>query len=206
MQLEEALRQVSDIRRQMARSELFRGYRSITVAFSGVAGLAAAAFQPLWVPTPEIQLGRYLGLWLVVAAAILAATGAQIYWQAQRSGSRLARQQTLLAVEQFLPSVVVGALATLCVWRGAPQVGWILPGLWALFFGLGICASHRLLPRHVLWVAFYYMACGCLCLSVGNGAHALSPWLMGISFGGGQLLGAAVLYWTLERDDVSYAS
>ncbi|MDP6581997.1 MAG: hypothetical protein QF681_15190, partial [Vicinamibacterales bacterium] len=68
MQLDEALRQISDIRHHMARSEVFRGYRSMTVGFSGVSGLLAAAFQPLWVPSPASELGRYLGLWLSVAA------------------------------------------------------------------------------------------------------------------------------------------
>jgi hypothetical protein len=28
----------------------------------------------------------------------------------------------------------------------------------------------------------------------------LSPWAMGVPFGVGQLLAAAVLYWTLERN------
>ena len=70
MQLDEALRQISDIRQQMARSDVFRGYRSITVVFSGAAGLSAAALQPQWVASPELELGRYLGLWLGVAGAV----------------------------------------------------------------------------------------------------------------------------------------
>ena len=37
----------------------------------------------------------------------------------------------------------------------------------------------------------------------GQGDNAFSPWQMGISFGGGQLLGAMILYWTLERTDVA---
>ena len=53
MELREALRQISDIRRQMARSQVFRGYRSVTVGFSGILGLLAAAFQPLWIASPE---------------------------------------------------------------------------------------------------------------------------------------------------------
>ena len=47
MELREALQQISDIRQQMARSEVFRGYRSATVGFSGVLGILAAAFQPM---------------------------------------------------------------------------------------------------------------------------------------------------------------
>ena len=132
MQLDEALRQISDIRQQMARSEVFRGYRSVTVGFSGVAGVLAAAFQPLWVASPESELGRYLGLWLGVAAVSLVVAGGEMWWRTRSTGSELTRQCTLLAVQQFLPCVVVGALLTVSIYRGAPHAAWMLPGLWSL--------------------------------------------------------------------------
>ena len=203
MQLDEALRQISDIRQQMARSEVFRGYRSATVGFSGVVGVLVAAFQPLWVASPESELGRYLGLWLGVAAVSLVVAGGEMWWRARSTGSELARQRTLLAVQQFLPCVVVGALLTVSIYRGAPHAAWMLPGLWSLVYGLGVFASYRLLPKQVFWVGSYYVLCGCGCLLWGQGANAFSPWQMGIYFGGGQLLGAAILYWTLERTDAS---
>jgi hypothetical protein len=187
----------------MARSEVFRGYRSITVGFSGALGLAAAALQSRWVASPQSELGSYLDLWGGVAVISLIVAGMEMYWRARRSGSGLARHHTLLAAGQFLPCIVVGALLTLCIYRAAPGVAWMLPGLWSLIFGLGIFASYRLLPRQVFWVAAYYVLCGCGCLLLGQGENVLSPWQMGISFGGGQLLGAAILYWTLERTDVS---
>jgi hypothetical protein len=34
---------------------------------------------------------------------------------------------------------------------------------------------------------------------LARGLHAFSPWAMGLTFGIGQLLAAAVLYWNLER-------
>ena len=204
MQLDEALRQIADIRQQMARNEVFRGYRSVAVGFSGLAGLVAALLQGRWVASPEDELGRYLGLWLAVAAVSLTVAGAIMYLRARRAGP-LARQQTLLAVEQFLPAVVAGALLTLCIYYSAPQVAWMLPGLWSMIYGLGIFASYRLLPRPVFWVGAYYVLSGCGCLLWGRGEHVLSPWQMGVSFGGGQLLGAAVLYWTLERSDAPSA-
>ena len=105
MELREALSQISEIRQQMARSEVFRGYRSMTVGFSGVLGLLAAALQPHWVASPVSELGRYLYLclWISVAAASLIVTGAELYWRARGAGPGLARQTTLLAVGQFLP-------------------------------------------------------------------------------------------------------
>lgn len=206
MQLDQALRQISDIRRQMARSEIFRGYRSVTVACSGAAGVLAAAFQSRWVAEPALDVGRYLALWVGIAAVSLAVAGAEMVYRSRRAGTSVARRQALLAAEHFLPCVVVGALLTLCVHRAAPQAAWMLPGLWSLLYGMGVFASARLLPRAVLWVGVYYVLCGCGCLVWGQGERGFSPWLMGISFGGGQLLSAAVLYWTLERSDGAAAA
>ena len=36
MELREALTQITEIRQQLARTEVFRGYRAMPVAFSGV--------------------------------------------------------------------------------------------------------------------------------------------------------------------------
>lgn len=200
MQLSEALSQIDEIRQQMARTELFRGYRSLTVGVSGVLALAAAALQSYLVQ-PENQLRDFLVLWLLVASANLLMAAVQLWWRVRRANSRLARQATLLAAEQFLPSLLVGAVVTVCLYRYAPDAAWMLPGLWSLIYSLGIFASYRLLPRQVAWVGLYYVAAGAACLVWGQGVQALAPWQMALCFGGGQLFGAAVLYWTLERHD-----
>jgi hypothetical protein len=70
-------------------------------------------------------------------------------------------------------------------------------------FSLGVFASCRLLPRSVFAVGVFYMAAGIMSLVWARGDAALSPWAMGLPFGVGQLLAAAMLYVTLERKDVS---
>nr|WP_010584617.1 hypothetical protein [Schlesneria paludicola] len=199
MELRDALSQISDIRLQMARTELFRGYRPITVGFSGMLGLLAASVQPYCIARPELELGRFLLLWCTVASVSLIVIGMELIWSIRRTGAGFVRQTTLLAVEQFLPCVAVGGLLTLCVVRSSPDVAWMLPGLWSLLFGLGVFASARSLPRPVIWAGLYYVMCGCGCLLWGRGENALAAWQMAVSFGGGQLLSAAILYWSLER-------
>jgi hypothetical protein len=68
-----------------------------------------------------------------------------------------------------------------------------------MVLSLGIFACCRLLPRATSWVGVHYMASGAICLAIGNGPHALSPWMMAATFGVGQILAAAVLYYCLER-------
>jgi hypothetical protein len=69
----------------------------------------------------------------------------------------------------------------------------MLPGLWELVFSLGIFASCRFLPRPMFAVGLWYLAAALACLVVESGPRTLSPWAMGIPFGVGQLLVAAVL-------------
>jgi hypothetical protein len=115
------------------------------------------------------------------------------------NGTALALEITWLAVGQFLPCLVAGALVTVVLVITGPDTLWILPGVWQILFSLGIFASYRLLPRATFGVAVFYLASGVICLAVARGGAALSPWVMGAPFGVGQLYAAAVLYWTLER-------
>jgi hypothetical protein len=199
MELREALAQISQIREHMARTEVFRGYRSLTVGFTGCLGLLAATAQAWWIPRPMEQPAAYLMLWLGAAAIAVLVEGVEVWLRARRSESAVARQLALLAVEQFVPCVAAGALVTAAIVSQAPEAAWMLPGLWAVLFSLGVFASYRLLPRAIFCVGVYYLAAGVAMLYLARGEAALSPWCMGVTFGGGQLLAAAILYFTLER-------
>jgi hypothetical protein len=199
MELREALTQISEIRRQVARTEVFRGYRALPVALSGLLALGVAAFQQVWLPDPTRNVFAYLTLWVGAAVISLLATGVEMVLYYRRAVSPLARQTIWLAVGQFLPCLAAGGAVLFAVAAHAPESLWMLPGLWQILFSLGIFASYRLLPPATFWVALFYMAAGAACLTLRE--HALSPWAMGVPFGAGQLLAAAVLYWTLERDD-----
>ena len=201
MELRDALTQISEIRRQMARTEVFRGYRAAPVAFSGLLALAAAGLQAAWIPDPAEQMTSYLALW--VAAAVVSAIGAgtEMTLRARQSSSPWRREITWLAIEQFLPCLVAGGLLTMVLVRFATESLWMLPGLWQLLYSLGVFASCRLLPRPTFVVAVFYLASGLGCLALARGPAAFSPWAMGLPFGCGQLLAAAVLYHTLERRD-----
>lgn len=200
MELEEALARVSEIRLQIARSEPFRGYRSATAAFSSLVAVGTAALQPVFNPDPAAQPQTYLQIWIAAALVSVALTAVEMTVRCRRSASPTAARLTWLAVEQFLPCTIVGAVVTIVLVHFAPGSLWMLPGLWGMIFSLGVFASCRLLPRPVFWVAFYYLACGAGALAFAQGAWAFSPWTMGITFGGGQFLAAVVLYATLERN------
>ena len=199
MELREALTQIAEIRRQMAKNEVFRGYRSAPVAVSGLLAVAAAIVQPRFAPDPAQNIGPYLTLWIGVALFSMAAVALEMTLRLQWTGDRTHLELTRLAIEQFFPCVVAGVLVTAVLARGDSQYLVLLPGLWQILFSLGICASARLLPRAIFAVGAFYLLSGIIVLLGASQDLSLSPWSMGLPFGVGQLVSAGILYWTLER-------
>ena len=200
MQLREALSQISEIRQQMADAQVFRGYRSATTAFTSLVAVVAAAAQARWAPEPARQVNLYLGIWCAAATLSILVVALEMIVRCRRAGSPLQTQITRVVADQFVPSLVAGGLLTLVIARFAVDCLWMLPGLWAITFSLGVFASRRFLPRTIFIVGGYYLLAGLYCLTIDRPTAALSPWTMGLLFGAGQFLTAAVLYWTLERN------
>lgn len=190
--LNKALVDINTMRRQMARSTEFRGYGPATLA--GTAGFAvlAAAVQTLLVPDPANHIATYLGIWIWTAAASAALIAVQMHTRSRRIHSGLADEMIRTAVEQFLPSAVTGALITIVLVRWVPHALWILPGIWQITFSLGVFSSCRFLPRPMIAAGAWYLLTGLACIALGD-TRALSPWAMGIPYGVGQLLVAAIL-------------
>ena len=192
--LEKALADISAIRAQVARSAEFRGYGAATIAGTGGLAVVVAVGQALWLPDAVAAPGTYLVLWTATAAVALVATGIEAVTRSRRLHSSLGTEMVQTAAEQFLPALGAGALLTAVVWRFVPEILWTLPGLWQVLFGLGIFASVRFLPRQMAAAGGWYVFAGIGCLVFASGADALSPWAMGVPFGIGQFIVAAVLW------------
>ena len=200
MDLRSALMQIAEIRQSVARAETFRGYRAAPVAFSGALAVATAIIQATLISEPEYDATGYLLLWLGAALVSLAITSLFVVLHCRHSSSPLTRSTALLAVGQFIPCLLAGGLLTYVLQQRVPEALWMLPGLWAILFSLGVFASYRLLPRATFWVGVFYLAAGLANLGWAKGESAFSPWAMGLTFGIGQFLAAGILYWSLERD------
>ncbi|HVW03318.1 MAG TPA: hypothetical protein VHB77_23345 [Planctomycetaceae bacterium] len=198
MELDEALTQISTIRQQLARTQVFRGYRAAPVACSGLLALLGGLAQTVYVPEPAERLDLYLLLWVGIAIISGLGTVGDVVVRHLRTDQPLRREITWLAFEQFSPCVVAGALMTCVLVWSAPQVAWVLPGLWSILYSLGMFASYRLLPRLIFWVGVYYLVAGVVCLACCQGSAAFSPLAMALPFGLGQLASASILHWTSE--------
>ena len=192
--LQQALSEIHTIRNQVARGTEFRGYGPASIAVSGILAFLVAALQTEWMArTPKPDPAVWLGAWAATAAVSVLLTGTETFARARRVHVGLAKEMVQSALAQFLPALVVGLLLTAVMMRVAAQECWMLPGLWELIFSLGVFASCRFLPRQMFAVGVWYLAAGLFCLAAGSATRALSPWSMGVPFGVGQLLVAAVL-------------
>lgn len=188
MDLAEALDRIETIHTHLARGEQYRGYHPAALALSGVVGLIAGLAQPDLDP---IAFVRY---WVVVglSCAVLAGS-ATVYRYVTREDS-LARRGTRIILRQFLPCLLAGVVLTVALSREMwlEHAIRLLPGLWALVYGLGVVSSLPYLPRLANLVAAWYLVIATVLL-LGTDEALAGPGI-GVTFGVGQLLAAAVLF------------
>jgi hypothetical protein len=192
-----ALEQIAEIHEQLGRTAVFRGWRSIPVALSGAVGLVAAAWQAT--DQGPVDPWRFTVYWLVVGVVAMLVGCVEIVWHYVVRADEVERGRSRHVVGQLMPALVAGALVTGAFIRLSPALVALLPGLWALYFGVGIFATRPYAPRGAGWVALFYWTAGLALLWTAHGVDGLSPWAVGGTFGAGQLVAALVLYLTLER-------
>jgi hypothetical protein len=197
--LSKALGEIGAIRRQLAQSTEFRGYGWATLATTGLFAVLAALAQNFWAGDPVAHIARYLALWLATAVVSAALIVVQTITRAHRLHSGLADEMIHMAVEQFLPAAFSGTLLTAVLAFTAPHEVWLLPGLWQIIYSLGIFASCRFLPRAMQAAGGWFLLSGLTTLLLGN-PGALAPWAMGVAFGVGQAIVAAVLFFNARED------
>jgi hypothetical protein len=196
--LNQALAEIKQIRSQVARDTQFRGYGPASITASGVLALGVAAAQMHWM-RDRTDFAAFAAAWIAAAFASISMVALQTTVRARRVHSGLAVEMIQSAVEQFLPALVVGVLLTVVIARAAPKEAWLLPGLWQLLFSLGVFASCRFLPRQTFAVGVWYLVTGLTTLVLQSENQALLPWTMGIPFGVGQLLVAAIMRYGFDH-------
>jgi hypothetical protein len=191
-----ALAQIEAIHEHLAKSEVYRGWRSVPVAASGAIGLAAAAWQSTHGPVDPETFVRY---WIAVAIASLLVGCAEIVWHYAARADAGDRRRTRLVLGQFLPALAAAALVSAALLRLDPRTVAILPGVWSLLFGVAVLSARPYVPTAGLWVAAYYLIAGGALAATADASRVPSPWAVGGVFAVGQAIAAITLYWTLER-------
>ncbi|MFH0793053.1 MAG: hypothetical protein V2A74_03370 [bacterium] len=199
MELSKAVSQIQEIHEHLAKGEVYRGFRAPPLAASGVCALIAPMLQPHMTPAGDPV--AEIVYWVGVAAVAGLIGGIEIFYNYLFREDSFSRRRTRKVLGQFLPCLMAGAAITAAVVRADAGAIPFLPGIWALLFGLGIFAARPYLPRATGWVALFYFCAGCVMLLAVGGGTEFSHWGLGVTFGVGQIAGAIVLYWNLERKD-----
>lgn len=188
MRLDRALDDLAEIRAQVLRSEVYRGYRARTCLLLAVTVLAAAALDAArGAPRPPAAFAAY---WSATALLCALVAAVDVVLGARARGETPRR--TLTTSLQLAPALVVGAaLPWLLLDVGERGVA-LLPGLWCACFGLGLFAALPYLPRAILGVALAYVAAG-LALAATAPPGPPSPWAVGVPFAVGQAATALAL-------------
>lgn len=196
MEVNEALSQIAEIHRHIARTEYYRGYRSVTMAMTGTVAILGGVAQP-WI-VPQAAPAAFVRYWMVLATFNLIIVCGEILIDYLFRLSPRQRRLARCSVSQFVPCLAAGVVCTLAC-SASPSTIALLPGLWCILFCLGAFASRPYLPHGVGWVGVYYLLAAGVLFALMPSGQSLAPWGMGTAFSGGQLFLAAVLYCNHER-------
>ncbi len=204
MQLHEALSDIAEIKAVLDRNQSYRGFRSIAIGISAALVLLGAFVQLHYDITRFPS--RYLQVWLCVATASLAVTVVEMIVRGRISNDLVVWKMHGRVATSLAPSFFVGALVTAALvidTRNTLTLSrdnvWLLPGVWALIYSLGLFNCCNLLHRTTRFAACYFLISGFLYLVLNWNYRVVEAWQMVAIFGVGQLLLAAILYWKVER-------
>jgi hypothetical protein len=196
--LNRALVDIRNIRRQVAQTTEFRGYGPLTLTATAVLALLGGVVQSHWIPEPANRPVQYVALWLTTAVLCAALIASQMLARARRLHSGMADEMIRAAVAQFVPAGVAGAILPFILLHVTHGVFWMLPGLWQIIFALGVFASCRCLPRPMLLAGAWFLLAGLACISIGD-ERALAPAMMAGSYAIGMTLVAAIHYLSAKK-------
>jgi hypothetical protein len=194
-----ALSEIDRIRAQLAASTRFQGFTPAIAATTGLLAVALATAQSAGLDPSQTPV-ETLVQWVLLAIICACLIGADAVVRARRLHRAMADTMISTTLRQFLPVGAAGAIAAIVILSRAPGWAAILPGLWQLLIGIGILAALSALPRQLAWGAGWYFVAGTVSLMVGAGATHVPPWIMGLPFGIGQLLIAALLHAAVREE------
>jgi hypothetical protein len=198
MELQNAINQLSEIHAQISKTEFYRGIRAVPVAFTGLTAFLAALVQPYWVGQTDYL--AFIRFWAAVAMINILFISVFLVYDYFSRETSFERQKARNVLMQFGPALMAGVLVTAVMYRFQGEILFYLPGLWSLIFALGVFACRPYFPANSFWVGAYYLISSAILFMLAPNSQSMQPWGMGLVFGIGQLLGAIIIYWDLERN------
>ena len=214
MNIHRALSDIAEIKAQLDRTQSHRGFRSVATVLSAVLALLMAVLLNQSIET--LSPAWFVDAWTLVAIVSLSVAFIEMKIRASGGHEDLVWKMHHDLGRQLLPALLAGAVLTFVlndhrmpffgtVGNDAetylPRLNHLLPGMWAMIYGLGIVACVQHLPRAAWLVAGWFLIGGSVCILLESSSLRHLNQQMAILFAGGQLALGAVLFWKLERHD-----
>lgn len=191
--VERAIAQIADIRAQIAASTRFRGYAPEMVAVIGLVSLLLMLAQIAWPARLAVNDRQQVLTWgalLVVAGLVMAIEAIS---RSRREHGGMAGAMLQGALRTVLPVTIVGIVVAVAVLVYAPQLCWLLPGIWQMLIGVIAFASFATMPRAIVWPAAWYICSGAAVLMTSGRLGLVTPLLAGGPFVAGHFAIAGIL-------------
>jgi hypothetical protein len=161
------------IRQTMERSAAFTA-----VPGWGMVAVGATALPAAWLASRHLFDLRWLEIWVTEAVLAVSVAVVAIQRKAERSGLPWTSGPGRKVALSFAPPVAAAALLTIPLLR--TNLGYALPGMWLLLYGVGVIAGGAFSVSVVPVMGVSFMALGATALFTtvpGN-------WAMAAGFGG----------------------
>lgn len=199
-EVEQALAQIADIRAQLAASTRFRGYAPEAVGTVGAMSLAALLLELLWPESFAASDRQLVMTWGLLLAAGCLAIAVEAIVRTLREDDRMASPMLLGALRVIFPGCVIVLVVPFVVLAYAPQVAWIVPGIWQMLIGFVAFASWSSMPRRIVWPAAWYLVSGAAGLILAGRLGGLTPLMVGVPF----VVGHCAIAWVLMEKERAF--
>jgi hypothetical protein len=144
----------------------------------GMVAVGITAVPAAWLASHYGFDVRWLALWICEAVLALGLAIVSIHSKAARRGLPWTSGPGRKIALSFLPPVTAAALLTVPLLRA--HVGWALPGMWTLLYGVAVAAGGAFSVSIVPVMGVCFMATGAVSLFLPT----MGDWAMAAGFGG----------------------
>ena len=176
--VDQALAVLGDIREKIAASSQFNGFAPEALTLCGAIAALGGVAQTLWPGQLAADPVHYVGLWGLIITAFAAINGVEAFIRTRVRHGEMAHAMIAAVARRVAPFALAILAVAVIICQLAPEVAWIVPGLWLMMFGLVCFTFLEKLPKHVVGVGMWFFACGIAVLIATCLDPVLSPWMM----------------------------
>jgi hypothetical protein len=191
------------IRTLMERSALYRRALAPIMLLAGIMGLLAAAVGiACHIESPK----SFATLWLGTAVLVVASTFMLARRQAFKDHEPLWSPPTYRVGQALLPPLFCGLFVGVLLYlNGDISLNIVAVLLWLLFYGCALHSAGFFMTRGIKWLGWIFISGAALFVLLAYAMQwrdgPLSPhWIMGVFFGGLQLVYGVYLYFTEKKN------